>query len=119
MGRALMESILFLNGTGIASYIRKDVMDFYGVGPKDLEGIVSQLRVTEGVEVAVFMYELKQNEFKVSLRSKEKIDVSKIAQYFGGGGHMRAAGCDLQGSVYDVINNVTEQICKQFQEQEV
>ena len=87
MGRALMESILFLNGTGIASYIRKDVMDFYGVGPKDLEGIVSQLRVTEGVEVAVFMYELKQNEFKVSLRSKEKIDVSKIAQYFGGGGH--------------------------------
>ena len=94
-------------------------MDFYGVGPKDLEGIVSQLRVTEGVEVAVFMYELKQNEFKVSLRSKEKIDVSKIAQYFGGGGHMRAAGCDLQGSVYDVINNVTEQICKQFQEQEV
>ena len=119
MGRALMESILFLNGTGIASYIRRDVMDFYGVGPKDLEGIVSQLRVTEGVEVAVFMYELKQNEFKVSLRSKEKIDVSKIAQYFGGGGHMRAAGCDLQGSVYDVINNVTEQICKQFQEQEV
>ena len=73
MGRALMESILFLNGTGIASYIRRDVMDFYGVGPKDLEGIVSQLRVTEGVEVAVFMYELKQNEFKVSLRSNEKI----------------------------------------------
>ena len=47
------------------------------------------------------------------------VDVSKIAVYFGGGGHMRAAGCDLQGSVYDVINNVTEQICKQFQEQEV
>ena len=38
---------------------------------------------------------------------------------YNGGGHMRAAGCDLQGSVYDVINNVTEQICKQFQEQEV
>ena len=47
-----------------------------------------------------------------------KIDVSKIAVYFGGGGHMRAAGCDLQGSVYDVINNVTGQICKQFQETE-
>ena len=47
-------------------------MEFYGVGPKDLEGIVSQLRVTEGVEVAVFMYELRQNEFKVSLRSKRE-----------------------------------------------
>ena len=89
-------------------------MDFYGVGPKDLEGIVSQLRVTEGVEVAVFMYELKQNEFKVSLRSKEKIDVSKIAQYFGGGGHVRAAGCTMSGSIHDVINNLSLHIAKQL-----
>ncbi len=39
-------------------------MEFLRGRPKDLEGIVSQLRVTEGVEVAVFMYELRQNEFK-------------------------------------------------------
>mgnify|MGYP002243222147 CR=1 FL=1 len=63
--------------------------------------------------------EVETQSFKVSLRSNGNVDVSKIAVYFGGGGHMRAAGCDLQGSVYDVINNVTEQICKQFQEQEV
>ena len=81
-----------------------------------LDGIVSQLRLTEGVEVAMFLYELETQSFKVSLRSNGKVDVSKIAVYFGGGGHMRAAGCDLQGSVYDVINNVTEQICKEFQE---
>ena len=65
------------------------------------------------------IYEVETQSFKVSLRSNGNVDVSKIAVYFGGGGHMRAAGCDLQGSVYDVINNVTEQICKQFQEQEV
>ena len=64
-------------------------------------------------------YVQETQSFKVSLRSNGNVDVSKIAVYFGGGGHMRAAGCDLQGSVYDVINNVTEQICKQFQEQEV
>ena len=81
--------------------------------------IVSQLRLTAGVEVAMFIYEVETQSFKVSLRSNGNVDVSKIAVYFGGGGHMRAAGCDLQGSVYDVINNVTEQICKQFQEQEV
>ena len=86
---------------------------------KDLDGIVSQLRLTEGVEVAMFLYELETQSFKVSLRSNGNVDVSKIAVYFGGGGHMRAAGCDLQGSVYDVINNVTEQICKEFQECEV
>ena len=91
-------------------------MDFYGVGPKDLEGIVSQLRVTEGVEVAVFMFELKQNEFKVSLRSKEKIDVSKIAQYFGGGGHKKAAGFTMTGQPFDVLNNVSAQIVAQLEE---
>ena len=118
MGRALMESILFLNGTGIASFIRKDVMEFYGVGPKDLEGIVSQLRVTEGVEVAVFMYELRQNEFKVSLRSKEKVDVSRIAQYFGGGGHKKAAGFTMTGTPFDVLNNLSKQIEAQMEKLE-
>ena len=97
---------------------RKDVMDFYGVGPKDLEGIVSQLRVTEGVEVAVFMYELKQNEFKVSLRSKEKIDVSKIAQYFGGGGHKKASGFTMAGTPFDVLNNLSKQIEAQMEKLE-
>ena len=56
-------------------------MDFYGVKPKDLDGIVSQLRNTRGVEVAIFMYELDQNVFKVSLRSGNEVDVSKIAGY--------------------------------------
>ena len=82
-------------------------------------GIIDQLRLTEGVEVAIFLYETGPQQYKVSLRSQKIVDVSQVAFYFGGGGHMRAAGCDLQGSVYDVINNVTEQICKQFQEQEV
>ena len=58
----------------------------------------------------------KHSPLKFLFALTAKFDVSKIAVYFGGGGHMRAAGCDLQGSVYDVINNVTEQICKEFQE---
>jgi len=119
MGRVLAESILLLDGKCIIGYLKKRDMEFYGVDGKDLDGIVSQLRLTAGVEVAMFIYEVETQSFKVSLRSNGNVDVSKIAVYFGGGGHMRAAGCDLQGSVYDVINNVTEQICKQFQEQEV
>ena len=46
----------------------------------------------------------------MSMRSNGKVDVSKIAAVFGGGGHTRAAGCMLQGSVYDVINNITKYI---------
>ena len=84
----------------------------------DLDGIVSQLRLTRGVEVAIFIYELETQSFKVSLRSNGRVDVSKVAVFFGGGGHTRAAGCDLQGSMYDVINNITAEIEKQLTEEE-
>ena len=85
LGKALLESIRLMDGKVIFSYITKKSMNFFGVKAKDLEGIVSQLRVTTGVEAAIFLYELESGEFKVSLRSKEKVDVSKVAQYFGGG----------------------------------
>ena len=64
-------------------------MDFYGVTGRELGGIIEQLRLTDGVEVAIFLYETGDNEYKVSLRSKKEIDVSRIAACFGGGGHIR------------------------------
>lgn len=118
LGRALLESVVFMDGSCIFSSISKAVMQFYGVTVKELEGIVSQLRVTRGVEVAVFMYEVESNVYKVSLRSKEKVDVSRIAALFGGGGHMRAAGFTMPGTVHDVINNLSEQIALQLAEKE-
>ena len=114
MGRVLAESIMLLDGKCIVGYMKMRDMEFYGVQPADLDGIVSQLRLTKGVEVAMFIYEHASQLFKVSLRSNGKVDVSKIASYFGGGGHIRAAGCDLAGSMYDVINNISEQIEKQL-----
>lgn len=116
LGRALLESILLFDGRTIISYIRHRTMEFYGVTAADMEGIVSQLRNTEGVEVAIFMYEVSSETFRVSLRSKEYVDVSAIAQKFGGGGHLRAAGCTMQGTPYDVINNLTLYIEKDFRE---
>ena len=105
---------MLLEGRCIVGGMKKRDMDFYCVEGKDLDGVVSQLRLTQGVEVAMFLYEVESQVFKVSLRSNGKVDVSAIAVYFGGGGHMRAAGCDMAGSVYDVINNISEQIEKQL-----
>ena len=116
LGRCLMESILIMGGKVIVGYIRKRDMEFYGVEPKDLDGIVQQLRETKGVEVAIFIYEVKTQEFKVSLRSNGDVDVNAVASYFSGGGHIKAAGCTMQGSVYDVINNLTRPIAKQLKE---
>ncbi|WP_394919283.1 bifunctional oligoribonuclease/PAP phosphatase NrnA [uncultured Robinsoniella sp.] len=114
LGRALLESIMVLSGQCIISAIRQKDMVFYGVEPKDLDGIVSQLRNTKGVEVAIFIYETGIQEFKVSMRSNGIVDVSKVGAYFGGGGHVRAAGCTMQGTMHDVLNNLTKHIEKQL-----
>ncbi|MCR5419434.1 MAG: bifunctional oligoribonuclease/PAP phosphatase NrnA [Lachnospiraceae bacterium] len=116
LGRSLLESILFMDGKCIASSIDRRAMDFYGVNSKDLEGIVNQLQVTKGVEVAIFMHETGTLEYKVSLRSNGKVNVADIASYFGGGGHVRAAGCTMNGTFYDVLNNLSLHIEKQLNE---
>ena len=116
LGRALLESVVFLHGTCIFSVVRRRDMEFYGVESTDLDGIVDQMRITEGVEVAIFLYEIENHVFKVSMRSNNYVNVSKVAAYFGGGGHIRASGCTMNGSVHDVINNLSGQIEAQMKE---
>lgn len=106
LGRALMESILLLDGSIIFSVIKKKDMEIYGVDGSDMDGIIDQLRVTEGVECALFLYEKEEGLFKVSMRSNGRVNVSEIAQTFGGGGHIKAAGCTVAGDVRDTINNI-------------
>ena len=67
MGRALMESIRFLDGRCIVSVVSRKIMEFYHVQPKDLDGIVNQLRNIKGVNCAIFMYETDVLEYKVSI----------------------------------------------------
>ena len=75
-----------------------------------MDGIIDQLRLTEGVEVAIFMYQTGPQEFKVSLRSRECGRCKQGSQsYFGGGGHVRAAGCSMSGRMR--MPSV-EQICR-------
>jgi phosphoesterase RecJ-like protein len=116
LGRSLLESILFMDGKCIASSIDRRAMDFYGATGKDLDGIVNQLQITKGVEVAIFMHEIGTLEYKVSLRSNGKVNVADVASYFGGGGHVRAAGCTMNGTFYDVLNNLSLHIEKQLKD---
>ena len=64
--------------------------------------------------VAVFLYQLDGGEYKVSLRSKEIIDVSAVAASFDGGGHVRAAGCTLKGQPEDITEKLITEIIKQL-----
>lgn len=116
LGRCLLESFMLLDGKVIASCIGQKIFDFYEAKPDDLSGVVERLRTTEGVEVAILAYETSNNEYKVSMRSNGIVDVSKIAVYFGGGGHRLAAGCTMRGSYHDVINNLTGHVENQLQQ---
>lgn len=114
LGRCLMESILLMEGKVIFSTVTMEVQELYGLKNTDMDGIIDNLRNTKGVEVAILLKENKKREWKVSLRSKDFIDVSIISSMFNGGGHIRASGCTMYGSVYDVINSLTREIEKQY-----
>jgi phosphoesterase RecJ-like protein len=64
---------------------------------EDCEGLVNYALSIQGVEVALFFRELADDRFRVSLRSKGKVDVATVAERFGGGGHQCASGCALDG----------------------
>lgn len=61
-------------------------MDFYHVDGKDTDGIVSQLMLTDGVKIAIFLHEIKPMTYKVSLRSDGSVNVAAIASFYGGAG---------------------------------
>lgn len=116
LGRALLESITLMDGKVIASVVSRQTMDFYGVSGSDLDGIVNQLMFTIGTDVSIFMYEDEPMMYRVSLRSNGNIDVSRVARLLGGGGHVRASGCTLNGTAHDAINSITKYIQQQYDE---
>ena len=118
LGRALLESIIFMDGKCVVSMVDKKTMGFYRADSHDLDGIVNQLRLTKGVECAIFMYQTDVLKYKVSLRSNGRVDVAKVAMFFGGGGHVRAAGADMQGTFHDIVNNLSAQIDAQLKKTE-
>lgn len=114
LGKTLLDSRLFLEGKVIVGSVSLKEMEEFGVTSKELDGIVSQLRYTRGAEVAVFLYELEDGHYKVSMRSNGKVNVSAIAASFGGGGHVKAAGCELSGQPQEVTEKLLERIREQL-----
>ncbi|MDE6851959.1 MAG: bifunctional oligoribonuclease/PAP phosphatase NrnA [Lachnospiraceae bacterium] len=113
LGQALSDSRLFLDGQCIVTVITRSMMEQLGAKTEDVEGVVEQLRVTRGVEVAVLLHEIGNHQYKVSMRSNDQIDVSRIAVAHGGGGHQKAAGFQENGTVEEIM----ESLCRQFLEE--
>jgi bifunctional oligoribonuclease and PAP phosphatase NrnA len=78
-------------------WVTQNDMDGTHAEEEDCEGIVNYAIAIDGVEVAVFLRELRDDRIRLSLRSKGRVNVASIAERFGGGGHESASGCTLDG----------------------
>ncbi len=115
VGKAFTDSKLELGGRCLTYCLSYDEMQEIGVVPSDLDSIVSQLRNTQGVDVAVFLYALNPQVYKVSMRSNDAVNVSAIATQFGGGGHKKAAGFDREGTGEEILALVVAQVAAQIE----
>ena len=115
LARILLESKLHMDGKVISGFIDIKTMAEMGVTGKDFDGVINQLRITQGVDCAIFMYQINAVTYKVSLRSKKIVDVSKIAEHFGGGGHVRAAGFYYKGEPEEILAEILKLVEEDFQ----
>ena len=115
IGKALAECELTLDGKCLYYVLTAKEMKKHNVTSSDLDGIVSQLWLTKDIDIAIFMYELEGNDFKVSMRSSDRVDVSMIAKKFGGGGHKKAAGFEMMESSEVILQLVFEEVKRYLQ----
>ena len=101
---------LLFDGKLAVSYLRWGDLASFNAKLEDTEGLVNIGRNLEGVEVSLFLKEEKPGNFKGSLRSNDHVDVSKVAERFGGGGHKRAAGFSAEGDLEDIVISLADVI---------
>lgn len=109
--RSVYNSIqYFFEGKCALCVISRSLMDESGADEYEIEGISALPRQIEGVEVGVTIRENINGGFRVSIRTSDAVNASEIACMLGGGGHARAAGCSVSGSLEEVISTITDKV---------
>jgi len=112
LGAAL--SALQREGSLAWIWVTQEQMERVGAKEEDCEGLVNYALSIGDVEVAVFFRELPDGRFRVSLRSKGRLEVSGIAEEFGGGGHACASGCSVDGPLHAAVEKVLGKVRPQL-----
>ncbi len=109
--RILNRMEILENGKVAFTYITSQDEEEVHAEPGDHEGLVEVGRNVEGVEVSIFIRQIdNEAKYKISMRSTSDINVSDICYLFGGGGHPRAAGCVIQGTVEQVKEKIIQEV---------
>ena len=87
-----------------------DVLSAVGAQPGDVDGIAAMPRTIEGVDVGITIRQISENMFKVSVRTNENANANEIAAGLGGGGHTKAAGCEVMGNMESVKNAILREV---------
>lgn len=116
LGLALESLRLSDDGAVSWLWVTRDMLLRAEAGEGDSEGIINYARMIRGVEVAVLFKETDAAEVRVGLRSRHRVDVRRIADRFGGGGHARAAGCWVKGLPWEVERKVLDEVFKEVRE---
>ena len=115
MSKALQNARLYDDQILISCMSAKDFF-MMGMNAKDADGVVGSLIEIEEAEVACYLREIEDGVIRVNMRSKAKVDVARIAALFGGGGHVRAAGCTCEEPMLLVKEELLEAIRRQLAE---
>ena len=90
------------------SVLYQDDLSKEGLRYEEADGLIDLVRLAEESEVACLLRELGDGQFKGSLRSRGRVDVSRLAGHFGGGGHHNAAGFVAEGTPESIITAIVE-----------
>ena len=91
-------------------WVTQEQMQRFGAREEDCEGLVNYALSMAEVQVAIFFRELPDSRYRVSLRSKGEVNVSKVAESFGGGGHICASGCSIEGPLAVAVAQIVERL---------
>jgi phosphoesterase RecJ-like protein len=99
MGSCVASSRLLYGGQAVLGHVTRAMLSECGSLDEDTEGITDELRRISGTKAVILLKEAADGSIKVSLRGKYGFDVKRVATVFGGGGHLLAAGCTIEGSL--------------------
>lgn len=117
VGRVKLESRLnemietYLDGKLCIISVTREIMSELGMNDDEFEGFAPLTIQYENAEVGIFIRQ-RSDDYKCSFRSADKVNVSEICETLGGGGHAKAAGCNISGNLDDIKKQLVEAVRK-------
>ena len=110
MGAVLHNLEFECDGRAVLAALTLALLQATGATPEDADGLINIPLTVKDIQAVAFFKEIAQDSFRISLRSKGNVDVNRVANAFGGGGHKNAAGCTLNGPYSEVRAKLMAQL---------